>query len=125
MTAAIAMESNAISVAAAACSATPTLRTFAVEKKLEGIVKSNSSALVPEVPSVYDVSSVIPSPVNLKKGFSKFDAVAVKVRVPLGEGLPLFSSYAIAYPLQVSFTVFAFEPADPVCPVRDFDILYV
>ena len=29
------------------------------------------------------------------------------------------------YPLEVSFTVFASEPADPVCPVRDFDILYV
>ena len=45
--------------------------------------------------------------------------------MPLGEGLPLFSSYAIAYPLEVSFTVFASEPADPVCPVLDFDILYV
>ena len=124
LTAAIAMESKAISVVAASDSATPTLTTFAVEKKLEGIVKLKLSE-APDAPSVYEVSSVIPSPVNLKKGFVKFDAVAVNVRVPLGLGLALPESYAIAYPLEVSYPVFASEPADPVCPVLDFDILYV
>ena len=51
-TAAIAMESKATSVVSASDSATPTLKTFGVEKKLLGTVKSNSSALLPEVPFV-------------------------------------------------------------------------
>ena len=48
------------------CSATPTFIVFGVVKWEVGTVKLNSSAEAPDVPSVYAVSSVIPSPVNLK-----------------------------------------------------------
>ena len=51
LTAAIAIESKAISVLAASDSATPTLKTFAVEKKLEGILKVKLSEF-PDAPSV-------------------------------------------------------------------------
>ena len=84
-TATIAIESNAISVLESAASETPTLNTFGVLKKLVGTL--NDLVSDAPLPSVYEVSSVIPSPVNLKYGSVKFVAVAVSVKVPLGSGL--------------------------------------
>ena len=78
-----------------------------------------------DAPFVYEVSSVIPSPVNLKYPSVKFCEFADNAIVLLGEGEPPSASYVITLVAAVNATVLELEPSAPTAPSLDLLNEYV
>ena len=78
-----------------------------------------------DVPFENAISSVIPSPVNLKYPSVKFCESAVKVIVLLGDGVAPAASYVITLVAAVNATVLESEPCAPCGPSLDLLNVYV
>ena len=74
---------------------------------------------------MYVVSSVNPSPVNLKYPSVKFCDDAVNVIVLLGDGVTPSASYVTTFVSACNDTVLESEPSAPTAPSLDLLNVYV